>query len=33
MNLNNIDKFLLLKGDNFIDLEKEKYLYIKEMFL
>lgn len=33
MNLNNIDKPLLLKGDNFIDLEKEKHLHIKEMLL
>ncbi|HEX9026745.1 MAG TPA: HD-GYP domain-containing protein [Clostridium sp.] len=33
MNLNNLEKPLILKDGEFIDLEKEKDLYIKEMLL
>ncbi len=33
MNINNLERPLVLKGGEFIDLEKEKNLYIKEMLL
>jgi len=33
MNINNLDKPLVLKDGDFIDLEKEKNMYIKEMML
>jgi len=33
MNINNLEKPLILKNGDFIDLEKEKNLYIKEMLL
>ncbi|OOM40277.1 cyclic di-GMP phosphodiesterase response regulator RpfG [Clostridium beijerinckii] len=33
MNVNNLEKPLILKGEEFIDLEKEKKLYIKEILL
>jgi HD-GYP domain-containing protein (c-di-GMP phosphodiesterase class II) len=33
MNVNNLEKPLVLKGEEFIDLEKEKNLYIKEILL
>lgn len=33
MNINDLEKPLLLKGDEFIDLEKEKELYIKEVLI
>ena len=33
MNVNNLDRPLVMKNGEFIDLEKERHLYIKEMLL